>query len=167
MLLLLQELVRQDEGVVRRRVPELGHEQSGVHGPRLACGELVALVVAAPWIVGLSGLLMSKRIEGVDVRVSVKGKHDVGIGADREAEMGRKIGDLSQQSGVEKHQVPLVSHAKVRVAARRGHEEARPARKPVVDSRDGGDHPSIKGKEEQVLKPGGRFQPGQGSLNTL
>src|SRR5258708_1120538 len=48
--------------------------------------------------------------------------------------------------------MPLVAHAKVSVSACGRHEEAAPARKPIMDARDRVDHTAIKRKQKQVLE---------------
>src|SRR5260370_16613874 len=48
--------------------------------------------------------------------------------------------------------MPLVAHAQVSISARGGHEEAAPARQPIMDARDRVDDTAIKRKQKQVLK---------------
>src|SRR5260221_5266964 len=48
--------------------------------------------------------------------------------------------------------MPQVAHAQVSVSARGRHEEAAPARKPIVDARNRVDDTAIKRKQKQVLE---------------
>ena len=153
MQLLLRELVDEDDRVPPRVVAELRHEQRGVHRLRLALGEAVGLVVAAPWVGRLvRRLVQDQRVDRVAVGVRVDAQRQVRIRADRQAEMGRKVCDLAEQACIEKDQVAPIADPQIAVAAGGRHEKARPAGQPVVHARDGIDRSPIERKEQQVLE---------------
>src|ERR1700694_3176762 len=95
------------------------HEDRRLNRFRLALAKRVALVVSAPRVCGLVGILVAVEqvIDRVLMRVCMQREDEVRIRAHGESEVRRKVGHLTQQAGLEKEEVMEVVDTEVAVSA--------------------------------------------------
>src|SRR5260370_12803352 len=76
MPLLLEQLIRQQQGVVRGRAAELRDEECGIHGLCLTLRQYVALDVTAPGVIDLVAWFVQENvIDRLVVRIRVYREH--------------------------------------------------------------------------------------------